>query len=373
MNISNSKSLSNLVLLHQVRIRCFVEGYSWTHQYMNLKLVGEGGSNVSQELSIYLNNAKNSLTAKNLVNFVSNIAVAKYLAKDNDELLGEVLFEEAGGLYKLQEYANAHEVICQALANQFVTGEKRTELLRKKGIVLGKLGSYKEALSIFQELSQNELPRVRILGLINLAWIYVYLYQRSGEQRYLTKARVNCEEAISIFQVYTDPVLEKEVLVNLGNAYWYAGDPENALKTFLDAHRLGEEDPKILNNIAAAYVSLGDGHKAREYLRKAELLAEDTKNYFELAQSNLIHGRMAEKLLEDYMQAKDAYLVAFDCFIQSNALPESCKCLDSILQLNQRINSESMDLLARHLKSQISGNFGKAEDTIFSEKEDDLE
>lgn len=315
---------------------------------------------VCSDVNGYLNEARKFLKEKNIVGFIENVSFAKYLAKDDEELLVEVLIEQSDGLYKLAEYEHTYEMIEDLLNNRTVKDVKtRLELLRKKGIMLCKFGVFEEAINIFNQLIEEEHVKFKIMGLGNLAWAYMVLYQKNKDKSNITKAREYCKQALVLLETYNDTKLYKEILNNHGNTFWYSNEFEEALEVFLEIYKLDNNDLNALNSIATTFVSLGEGANAKIYLDQAEKLALKEDNNYAMANITLIHGRIADQIYEDTLKAKDYYLVAFDQFSKTNAFLEMCTCLDNMLDLDAKINKESINILRERLQDGLSKGFQK--------------
>ncbi|AZR74696.1 hypothetical protein BBF96_15750 [Anoxybacter fermentans] len=322
-----------------------------------------------EKISDYLGMARKYIGTNDFVNFMKNISIAEYLSENDRESLEETLFLLAEGFYKFGKYKEAYEVVNRILT--LVENEKtRYRLLRTKGMILGKMGNLDAAIKIFEKLLENCSSEGWSLN--NLAWIYLYKYQLESDTEYLPKVIQYGLKAVESFDFITDPVLKKSILINLGNAYWYCENYEKALEFFLKALEFVKDDPdpKILNNIGVTYARMRKIDKAEKYLRKAELIAERKKDYFELGQANLIRARIYEWNYNDYMKAKEYFLIAFDKFVLANALLEAYKSLKNILRLNEKLNRESIDILCNRLKTNLIENLGEEETLRLERRED---
>lgn len=311
-----------------------------------------------KDVKEYLDEARTKIDKKDVVGFTENISIAKYLVRDDEELLTEVLLEQSEGFYKLAEYKKAMEVIEELLNQETIKDtEIKLELLRKKGIILGKRGKYEEAIQIFEQLVDEEFLKFKIVGLGNLAGMYMLMYIKNKEKSYISKAQEHCKEALILFDNFVDNKLYKQININLGTSYWHNEEYEEALEVFLKTYEIDENDPTILNNIATTYVNLKEGEFAEEYLEKAETLAMKQENSYAIANSNLIRGRLAYMVYDDTFKAKDYFLVAFDQFGKINGYIEMCDCLDNMLELDAKINRESITILSKRLKDGLSKSF----------------
>ncbi|MCK4257570.1 MAG: tetratricopeptide repeat protein [Halanaerobiales bacterium] len=299
----------------------------------------------------YLDEARKSIEKKDYDNFMENICIAGYITKDDEKLMTEVLIQQSEGLYKFGNYKKALEVIEELLDSKAINDlEIKLELLRKKGVILGKRGSFEEAIHIFKRLVNVESLKFKTFGLGNLAWIYMQMYLKNKEKSNITKAMDFCKEAMVILENDKESKTYKEIITVLGNCYWYDGEYDEALGVFLKAYAIDNNDSNVLNNIATTYVRLREGELAEEYLDKAEKFAMKQNNSYVIANSNLIHGMLNEEVYDDTLKAKDFYLVAFDQFGQLNAYIEMCRCLDSIVDLDAKISKESISILANKIK-----------------------
>ncbi len=307
----------------------------------------------------YLDDAKKCLEKKEFCSFIEKIALAKYLSQDDSDLSLEVGIVFAEGLYKFEKYKKAYEAISELLEVSKLDDEKRSELLHKKGIILAKTGEFTESIKIFEELANMVLKKCKALGFGNLAWVYFLMYRQGQEEEYLEgyleKAEDFGNKALTIFEAYNNPKLYKKVLINMGNIYWSYEKYSEALEIFFKVY--DENDAIVLNNIASVYLSMGNLCEAEKYLEKAEMKALNQKNHYAEAHCFLVRGRISEKILEDYMGAKDNYLIAFNKFLEVNAINEGCVCLNQIFDLNALINKGNVNLLKDKLKSVLQKVF----------------
>lgn len=305
----------------------------------------------------YLAQARTYLAEKDLVKFLQAVGVAEYIYQDEPQVLLATLMLTVEGLYEFNRYKEAFDVVTRAL-DLVEDHDQKYMLLRRKGILLGKLGKLDDAIAVFEEFLEGSVSP--IWGINNLAWTYLYKHQLDpAEKTYLHQALDYCQQAIKLFSPNDPPELNKSVLVNLGNVYWHLEEYQNALQVFQDARFYVKDDPKVLNNIAATFVQLRQLEEAERYLDEAEHLAEASQNHFEAGESNLIHARIHEWILNDYMGAKDHFLIAFDKFNLANAIFEACKCFDNIIRLGDLLYRDSIDTLSQQLTGTFIHHFGK--------------
>lgn len=303
-----------------------------------------------KDVSYFISKANEALKQKNLLVFSENIGIAKYIAP-NEETMLDVLECQALGYFQFNLYSETIELINKILDS--VKSEKKLNLLRKKGISLVKLGEYAEGLSVFRQMTLD-YPNQPVWGYGNLGWAYIYLYQEEKEPAHLQKAEEYLQMAMEFCSENKD--LYKTYITNLGNVEWQKGNYHQSLELFLEAADLDSENPTLLNNIAAVYVNLTKENyalftKIEEYLEKAEGIANETRNNFELGQTYVIRARNAIELNEDFVGGKDFYLVAFDYFISSHAFPEAIQTLNRILEVDQKTNKESIEFLGGKLQA----------------------
>ncbi|AZR73726.1 hypothetical protein BBF96_10220 [Anoxybacter fermentans] len=310
-----------------------------------------------ENIEPYLEKAKQSLEEKDFKRFIENIVIAKHLTKSYTEYRPEVLYQYAIGLYKLGDYKGAYEEIEEAIVVQ--EPEKKYNLIKIKGIILGKLGALEDAVQIFERLSKlDEYPRIKIGAINNLAWVYVYLFKQKSDSEFLKKAIEKCNSLITQFNLFDDNDLRGKVLINLGTVYWYQKNFKESLDVFNEALKYVKDHPRLFNNLASVYVQLGETEKAYEFIDKAELIADRTKNYFEKAQSYVILAELSE-YNEDYLRAIDYYQVALDHFISVQAPLEIYECFDNILRLQAKINRESIKLMKENFKNKVLNSLGE--------------
>lgn len=318
-----------------------------------------------KEILKFMEKANEAIKQQNLFLFSENIGVAKYIAP-NEEFRLEVLENQALGLYQLGQYTRALEIIDQLLP--LVSNDTKLKLLHKRGICLVKMGDYSEALGVFHGLVK-EYPDQSVWGLGKLGWTYIYLYQDEGQIEYLQKAEEYCRIALDLSSGNKE--LYKRHVINLGNVEWLKRNYEKALNLFLEAADLDDGDnPNILNNIAAVYVNLAAENytlcdKVKDYLYKAEEIAERVKNEFELGQTYLIRARFAIEIEQDFIGGKDFYLVAFDRFVSAHSFPEALKTLNRILALDQKLNKESIELLGERFKTLFGKGILTKDEEVF--------
>ncbi|AZR72545.1 hypothetical protein BBF96_03585 [Anoxybacter fermentans] len=310
-----------------------------------------------ENIEPYLEKAKQGLKEGNYRNFMENISIAKYLTKFHSKNKQEVFYLYIKGLYKLNDYKAAIQVLSEAFP--MFEGETKYDLLNLKGLILGRLGDYKDSIQIFEELAKlDEYLSIKIKAINNLAWAYLYLFKVESDPSFLILAAKRCNEAIKKFDLFDDNILKKKILVNLGTAYWFQKKFDQALETFFEAQKFMQDDPKLFNNIASTFARLGNQEKAMEYLKKAELLADKMNNLFEKAQSYRILAELAE-FNQDYMQAVDYYLVAYDLYTSIQAFRESLECQDEIDRLTYLIKQESREIMKESWRKKKTNGFDK--------------
>ncbi len=275
------------------------------------------------------------------------MSIAKYLSKDNPDLLQKVLLTTIEDLYRIRKYQELIEAI-EETTELIEDKEIQLDLNHKKGVSLVQLGKFSAAIQIFESLLNEEFTKAKIKGLGSLAWVHILLHQTNTSSN-LTRAERYCQEALLLSQNY-DQTLYVKVLINFGNICFYKGNYQKASTLFLEANSLSNDNPTILNNLAATYVSLREKQLAETYLEKAESLAQEQQNQIELAESNFIRGRIFEEIHEDYTQAKDFYLVAYDFFIEANSPHDGCMVMNILGQLHQKIINESLSILSDKIR-----------------------
>lgn len=302
----------------------------------------------NSEVSYFVEKAKESLEAKKLFQFIKYISIAEYLANNNHQQLKMVLAEEVNGFYLMNQYEKVLEVTEEAL-KVIDDRETRLELMYKKGVALGRLGVFKEAAEVFKGLIRDDILNIKIESYISLAWVDIHLHETHSDTRYLSEAKECCFFALDLSREF-DTRLYVRALRNLGWAYWAEGDYQNALQTFLNANELTNgKNANALNNVASVYISLGQADMAVKYIDRAEEIAEAEKKYCEAAECNFLRGRIAAEVMEDYLKAKDYYLIAYDYFVEASAINDAFKMLNRIAALDQKINDESYTILANRL------------------------
>lgn len=309
------------------------------------------------ELSCLIEEIRRSSRERNLFEFGKSVGTARYILEHTEpvnqrRLLQSIVVEEAVGLYHLREYEDAIKVINETI-DLVEDHEIRLQLLHKKGAALAWLGQHAEALDIFEELTGEDSLLIRVYAMNSIAWVYLLKYQREQNQEYLDLAETYARDSID-YAKDSDKQLYAISVRNLANVYWESKKYEKALLLFLEVNELFEgKNPKSLNNVAATYVSLGKCDLAREYLQKAETIAEQSNNAFEQGQCYYIYGRIEEELLDQAMHAKDFYLAAFDYYIEAKAFEEAVKAYKRILTLDRSIHEDAISFFAQKLASQF--------------------
>lgn len=299
------------------------------------------------EVEYFLEQARASLVTKKLFVFIKYISIAEHVAANRPEELKKVFYEQVLGYYVMNQFEEVIENVDVAL--KIVQDEDvRLELLYKKGEALGRLGRFEEARQIFHTLVMKNLLAIQISSYISLAWLDI-LESEVDTKPSLTQAKDYCLRAMGLAKSH-DQELYAKALKNLGVTYWHQGDFQNALQVFTDVNELTNgQKAEILNHLAATYISLGQAEVASRNIDLAEEIAEKSKNYCAAAECNLLRGRVAAEIMEDYLKAKDYYLIAYDYYVEARELNEAFKMLNRIAVLDQRIIDESYTILANRL------------------------
>lgn len=286
--------------------------------------------------------------------FMYYISIAHHYAEGDNSQITNVLVELANGYYAFKKYEKCIELIDSIFLENLACGDAKFDLMRLQGISFGNIGKLKEAIGIFESLAQEDSVEVKIMGLGNLGWIYNLLVMDGEKDEYVGKVITCCKEALRLINPETHSKLWSDISINLGTAYWYGTWSEKALEIFLEAEKVMPEYPKLLNNIASLYVGLNNNEMAQEYLKRSEKIAERQNDLCTMGHINRIQGWLAETLIEDYMMAKEYYLIAHDYFLSIDALFEASTCFAKNLELNELINKESLCLLSQKLKTKYN-------------------
>lgn len=304
----------------------------------------------------YLDKARIGIDQKDITVFISNITLAKDKSQSNDPIDNEVKYTYLKGLYHFNQFKKALDYIEECLP-QLQDQARKNKVLIYKGLIQGKLGNFGQAIDIFEDLISEE-SEIKFMAINNLMWTYLYLFITESDQKYLARAIDLGEEHTEQPSSLSNNKYAKNLLDNLGTAYWYKGEYHQSLKWFNAALTYQNEDPKLLNNIAATYIQLNMFKKAEDYLHKAELMADKTDNLFEKGQTYMISADLYEQN-QDYSMAVEYYQVALDNFTSAHAFIEANKCFDNIIRLTAMIDRETIGVFTKHYKDKMQFNFGK--------------
>lgn len=308
------------------------------------------------EVALYREKAMYGKEQRDFFEFARNIALAEDKARGNAQMLKEIYLEEVNGLFHFYEYQKGIEVVEEALKMVEDGDEIERELLFKKGKGLVYLGKWSEAREIFEHTYNVGSKKLQLWSLISLMWVLGYMFDKSRDKGLLEQARQYGLKALELCED-EDVAFKARASRNLGMIYWYMKDYEKALGMFFEANAIFEgQNPNVLNNVAATYVSVENVDLAQDFVNKAERLAEEQKNAFELAKSYFIRGKIEEELVNDYIHAKDYYLIAYDSFIDANAYQEAFKMMRRISDLDKKLDEESIAIFSRKMKMYYDDN-----------------
>lgn len=289
---------------------------------------------------------------KNPHKFAKNIAIAETLATTDDEKR-QLYKTEIIGLRRVNNHETALEVTEKA-EELFDDVKFKYDVLRNRGIALGKIGEDAKAVDIFKEILGSDIQEQILKAHINLVWIFLRLYVRDGEQIYIKKAEEHCNSILDILESHEpDDRVYKVFLTNLGTLYYNQGDYDKALEVFEEQKEKFNNDkdlPIIYNNLASILIEKYEIKSAEEYLHKALFLAEQTHNYQQIGENYMLRAQIA-MTKEDYIQVKDNYVVAYDNFCEANDLAKACLVYKDIQNIDFKVNNESLDKLTRKLPS----------------------
>ena len=307
-----------------------------------------------KKLENLLQDAINFAKKKELHGFSKNIGIAvNYCSTDDDKR--QLLITEIDGLVKNSRFKEALEVTEKA-GEYFTNGDEdfKNDVLMNRGVILGQLGEYDRAIKLLNQLTSSNIVEIKIEAYTNLAWIYILLYGREDDEKYLIKAEDICNQVLEKSEsVELKESIHKALLTNLGCVYYNQGKYEKALEVFQEQkEKFAGEDkyPIIYNNIASVLVKINRIAEAKEYLHKALLKAESQKSYFDIAENYMISAEIA-MLDEDYVQVKDNYVVAYDYFVKANNLEKACSVFQKIQRVDFEVSNESLGKLSKQFST----------------------
>lgn len=308
------------------------------------------------EIGYFIEKAKEALNRADVLHFTKYIGLAEYAAQAESASLPEILLTEVEGLYSLHQFeqiVQATEEVERLVADP----ELLACLLHKRGVAFAKLGNSSEAARILRGLlqadwliGQGNLLKVQMEILISLSRVYrQWVGTDHGLRSLLSDAKDCCVQALTLAREL-DEALYLQALLGLGDICQQMGEYSEALELYLEANTLTKgENVQILNEIAATYVSFGQAELAQDFLEHAEGLAGKEQDSLQIAKSNYIRGKIAADILEDYLKAKDYYLIAFDNYLAVDYIAQALQMLKRIAALDQRITDESYSMLLNRL------------------------
>lgn len=301
-------------------------------------------------LESLLNRAKQLAEDKDSHNFAKTIATAEGLASADDDRR-QLYKAEIVGLRKVNNYKIALEVTEQA-EELFDGSEFENDVLRNRGIILARMGRYKEAIDILRELTKSSMIEQSIKAHTNLIWVYVMQYARKDKKIYLDKAEESSNRLLELMESYEPgDRLYKVILTNLGHLYFNQNEYDKALEVYQEQkEKLTEEKdyPIVYNNLAAVLLEKNNTELAEEYLDIALRYAERYDNHKEIAENCLVRAKIAMRS-EDYHQVKDYYIVAYDSLCDANDLSKACLVFKDMQKIDFKVNNESINRLSKKI------------------------
>lgn len=186
--------------------------------------------------------------------------------------------------YEKREFENSLEVftLAEKTAQKFGDSAARVSSLIFCGHDLLESGKPQKALEKYKQafqISQTEIFQtgtIRALsGIGNAANVLgQYFESRNAQEKRLEMLRkTNNKNRIAI------------TLKNLGNTYFYLGEYEKALNSYLESEKLGFQDIGLMLNIAAVLTEMGKYNEAEKRFQNGLLLARDANNSAEIGRA----------------------------------------------------------------------------------------
>ena len=301
-----------------------------------------------KEYTEYLVDAKQHLKMEKYNDFFMSISLARYMAEDRDQKI-EVVDLLIRGFYQKRDYQQAYQTIQNVL--ELVKDDNDKIRFRQwKALILVKMDRLKEGVALLKKIINQSQHNIDNLN--TLMEVYIQFYKKYSNNDYLEQGISYGLAAVEEIQKDDGIISHGSVYINLGNCYWYQENYKRALEYY---HRALDSEEELINiqaliNIGAVYVKLKDLDKADYNLNRAEQVGQKKKNYYLLGEINLLRANIYQHYYEDYMKAKEYLLIAFDHFVQADALLKSYQCLENIFTLNGTLNRESINILADRVR-----------------------
>ncbi len=302
------------------------------------------------KLTQHMDSAKKAIETGDYFDFAENIISALHLSKNAKTV--QILYVQ--GLMEFGDCKRVFKVIENLLQKPTLSNEERWELSERKAILFWKIKDFKAAKLIYEELCKSNIIGVQIKGYGNLAPMYIdqYIYEGKFDKKLLNEAVVNSSKALALISVHDSQEMYEKILFNLWTAHWYNKNFSEALSVIKQVLQLSEgKNYRALIGMAETCITLNDYNSAMEYLERAEKLSlfdSYYQGYIKLVQAIIFNE------CQDFSQARECLMIAYDNYIQAGAFYEAGYCLQYIIALDYIVNSEAIGFMISKLTSPMA-------------------
>ncbi len=277
--------------------------------------------------------AEQYIAAKDYRNAVEEYFQALPLAKYTGLMTtGQLKQSIANCYYLLLDYKTAIKYYDETIKNykdELIEKEYISVLIRK-GVSLGQLGYYSQAIELFEEVASLESKEAKRKAYNNLGILYWYLHRFTERDcldqalEYLTKALILANENYK--------ARKQRILHNMGMIYHSQGKYEKALEFFNNALSLGNDpltQAKIYCEVAKTQIELGQYDEVLKNITIAQKILVKYKDYHEISNSLYVLGLLYKKK-GDICNAHSCLQTALFGYLELESYPEA---VESCLQL----------------------------------------
>lgn len=218
-------------------------------------------------------------------------------------LLGHAYGKSAQNEYAAEVYCNALKILedrTENIANwQELYSFCKFALCR----AWRKMGKLNQVIPILEEVGENfQDPSQRINILNDLGLAYWQKASITKETLYLDQAVITYQKAIELADEIDAPRQKAMVLNNKGMVYYEKNQYDDAIEAFYEALSITNDEYYIAcisNEIAKTYLKLGNFHKAKKFINKAnQILIDYDENLgeIELLRNLAIEGLYQRKI-----------------------------------------------------------------------------
>lgn len=312
---------------------------------------------IVQQLECHLEKARQHHENRDFRDAIEEYFQALPLTKYTAQItLGQLKSSIAICYYALNDYQTAIRYFDQILTECLDDISDLDYIITKtrKGVSLGKLGHYNDAIQLFEEMIAMGLVEAELRAYINLGVLYFKLYKFSGRDclgtalDYLKKALLLVDEK--------EKLRKHGILRNIGIIYYEQKKYLRALDFFTNALVLVKKPIHIArtySEIAKTYIELLDFQSAIKYLNEVQDTMIRSKDFYSLAYSIMVRGLLYEKK-DDINNAHNYFQTALFGFLEIQAYPEVVEIYYRLYKLFLNRDSSRAKVYHEHYKFYIN-------------------